>query len=242
MLPVVGEPGAVVATLVTRWPDAPVMSARLSVTAPARVLKVVTPPAAATAALTNAVVANCVVEVPAVAVGAVGVPVKAGLANMAPPTAETSAEVSVTAPVRPFHDVTPAVEAATAAATNAVVASVVLLVPTVWVGAVGLPVKVGEAVGAPPAPVMSAVSSVTAPVRVLKLDTPAVEAATAAVTNAVVATEVSLSPGAGVGAVGLPVKAGLASSAPPAPVMSPEVSVIAPVRPLKLVTAPAATT
>src|SRR5262245_27365859 len=242
MLPVVGEPGAVVATLVTRWPDAPVISASVNVTAPALVLNVVTPPAAAIAALTNAVVASCVVEVPAVAVGAVGVPVSAGLASMAPPTADTSAEVSVTAPVRPFHDETPVVEAAIAAATKAVVANVVLLVPAVWVGAVGLPVKVGEAAGAPPAPVTSAVSNVTAPVLPLKDATPAVAALTALVTKAVVAIEVSLSPGAGVGAVGLPVRAGLASNAPPAPEISPEVSVTAPVRPLKLVTAPAETT
>ena len=53
-----------------------------------------------TAAATNAVVASCEVEVPAPAVGAAGTPVKVGLASIAPPTADTSAASSTTAPVR----------------------------------------------------------------------------------------------------------------------------------------------
>jgi hypothetical protein len=57
-----------------------------------------------TAAVTNAVVAICVVFVPAVAVGAAGTPVKVGEAVGAAP--ETSATASVTAPVRPATDVT----------------------------------------------------------------------------------------------------------------------------------------
>ena len=72
-----------------------------------------------TALFTNAVVASCVVFVPAVAVGAVGTPVKAGDARFA------------------FVDA--------AVVTNAVVASCVVFVPAVAVGALGTPVKVGDA-------------------------------------------------------------------------------------------------
>jgi hypothetical protein len=90
------------------------------------------------------------VFVPAVAVGAVGTPVSAGLAN--------GANVPVT---------------------NAVVAIFVELSPAVGVGAAGVPVKVGDARGARPltvvalagvnpnAVVTSVLLSVTAPVRVL---------------------------------------------------------------------------
>lgn len=58
-----------------------VISAFSSVTAPVLLATDVTPVSrASTAPLTNAVVAICVVLVPAAAVGAVGVPVKSGLA------------------------------------------------------------------------------------------------------------------------------------------------------------------
>ncbi len=70
-------------------------------------------------AATNAVVATWVELVPKDAVGAVGVPVKAGLAKGAKPVA-----------------------------TNAVVANCVVLVPAAAVGALGVPVNVGEAIGA----------------------------------------------------------------------------------------------
>jgi hypothetical protein len=59
------------------------------------------------AAATKAVVAICVVLVPPVAVGAVGVPVRAGEAKGAAP--EMSATARVTAPVRPATEVTGAV-------------------------------------------------------------------------------------------------------------------------------------
>src|SRR6185312_13535034 len=59
------------------------------------------------AACTNAVVAIEVSASPAIGVGAVGLPVKTGEASGAPPAAVTSPEVSVTAPVRVFHEVTP---------------------------------------------------------------------------------------------------------------------------------------
>jgi hypothetical protein len=79
--------------------------------------RVDTPEAAPeTAVSTKAVVANCVVFVPAVAVGAVGVPVRAGEAN-----------------------------GAKLVATKAVVANCVVFVPAVAVGAVGTLVSAGEA-------------------------------------------------------------------------------------------------
>jgi hypothetical protein len=77
--------------------------------------------------------------------------------------------------------------AGTAAVTKAVVASCVVLVPAVAVGAAGVPVKVGEAIGA------------------LRMST--------AVTKAVVASWVVLVPAVAVGAVGVPVRAGEASGA-----------------------------
>ena len=69
------------------------------------------------AVVTKAVVANCVVMVPAIAVGAVGIPVKVGLAKGA------------------FR--------LSAVVTKAVVASCVVFVPAVAVGATGIPVSVG---------------------------------------------------------------------------------------------------
>lgn len=64
------------------------------------------------------------------------------------------------------------------ACTNAVVASCVVFVPGAAVGPAGTPVKVGLASSAPPALVMSAVVSVTAPTRPLKLVMPAAMADT----------------------------------------------------------------
>ena len=105
---------------------------------------------AANAAATNAVVATCVVFVPAVAVGAVGVPVSAGLANGA---LSASAFVMVVAKFASFPKAAANsfsvssvagelfTNAANAAATNAVVASWVVFVPAVAVGAVGVPVS-----------------------------------------------------------------------------------------------------
>src|SRR3954466_9808252 len=120
------------------------------------------------AAVTKAVVASCVVLVPGVAVGAVGVPVNVGDASNAPPAPVTSAEFNVTAPVRVLKETTPLELAIIALVTKAVVASCVVLVPADAVGAAGTPVNVGEASNAPPAPVTSAEFKVTAPVRVLK--------------------------------------------------------------------------
>jgi hypothetical protein len=76
------------------------------------------------------------VLVPAVAVGAAGVPVKVG---------EAIGALRISTAV-----------------TKAVVASWVVLVPAVAVGAVGVPVRAGEAKGA--APETSATAKVTAPV------------------------------------------------------------------------------
>src|SRR5262245_22848602 len=123
-----------------------------------------TTPGGVRAAATKAQVASCVVAVPTAAVGAVGVPVRAGLAS-----------------------------GAKEAATKAVVASCVELVPGAAVGPAGVPVNVGLASNAPPTPVTSAACKVTAPVRVLKLATPTGWAAMALATKAVVAMWVELS-------------------------------------------------
>jgi len=178
------------------------LAGAVSVTAPVLVLKLDTPAVTdATAAWTKAVVASWVVVVPSAAVGAVGAPLNAGPANNAPPAAEmslprswtvparplkvptataaTSAAVRSTAPVRPLKLETPPATAATAALTNAHVASWVELVPGVAVGAIGTPVKAGEANSAPPTLVTSAARRMTAPVRLLKLDTPVVLSVTA---------------------------------------------------------------
>lgn len=137
-------------------------------------MKLATPVVAAlTAVVTNWVVASCVVLVPAVAVGPAGVPVNEGDANGAPPAPVTSAVVRVTAPARVLNDVTPVDIEEIADWTNCVVATCVVFVPPVAVGAAGVPVKVGDAIGAPPTPVTSPIVKLTAPVRVLKDATPA---------------------------------------------------------------------
>jgi hypothetical protein len=91
--------------------------------------------AASTAAFTNAVVATCVVFVPAVAVGAVGVPVSAGEAKGA---------------INAFALSTYAIEALPAKPplTKAVVARIVELSVAIAVGAAGEPVNKGDTVGA----------------------------------------------------------------------------------------------
>ena len=61
-----------------------------------------------TCACTKAVVASCVVLVPAAAIGAAGVPVNVGEAKSAPPAPVTSAPINVTAPVRVLNEVTAA--------------------------------------------------------------------------------------------------------------------------------------
>ena len=102
------------------------------------------------AVLTNAVVANCVVFVPAAAVGAFGVPVNVGEARLAfKPKAELMA-LFCTGLVLDDHTAASTVAAAlsTAVLTKAVVASCVVLVPAAAVGAVGVPVRPGEARGA----------------------------------------------------------------------------------------------
>ena len=90
-----------------------------------------------------------------------------------------SPEFKVMAPVRVLNEETPPGAAASAACTNAQVASWVELVPEVAVGAAGNPVKVGEAISAPPALVMSVPLSVTAPDRLLNEVTPPPAAASA---------------------------------------------------------------
>src|SRR5262245_4389119 len=87
-----------------------------------------------------------------------------------------------------------------AAATNAVVASCAVAVPTVAVGAAGVPVNTGEATSAPPAADRSPLVRLTVPVRPLN------DSTELAVTQAVVASRSELSVGGGVGAVGAPVK------------------------------------
>lgn len=140
------------------------------------------------AVATNAVVAICVVLVPAVAVGATGVPVNDGLFTGAyvPIELMTKAVVAICVVFVPTVAVgavgTP-VNAGDASgaydATNAVVATFVELSPAVGVGAVGVPVNAGDAIGASPATdvafagvnpravVTSELVSVIAPVRVL---------------------------------------------------------------------------
>jgi len=124
-----------------------------------------------------------VVRVPTAAV-----PSMAGVVEDGGNTVVTSALVKATIPVRVLKDATPAVPAATAPATNAVVASLVELSPPVGVGAAGVPVKVGDASGAygasaVPQSVMSECVSVTVPVRVATLCTGAADAAPAEVTK-----------------------------------------------------------
>ena len=114
-----------------------------------------------------------------------------GLASSAPPAPVTSMPASVTAPVRPLKLVTlaagsAAMEDAMVDTTNAVVAMDVSLSPGDGVGALGLPVNVGEASGAPPTDVTSSRLNSTAPVRVLKLITPSAAATTALETNSVI--------------------------------------------------------
>jgi hypothetical protein len=150
-------------------PPAPVTSVNVIVTVPARPFQLVTPPPVANADCTNAVVANCVELVPAMAVGAVGVPDSAGEITGAPPAPVISPVVSVTVPVRPLKDATPATDEAKAPVTNAVVASCVVEVPGAAVGATGTPVNAGDAAGAPPTPVTSARVIVTAPTRPFQL-------------------------------------------------------------------------
>jgi hypothetical protein len=105
---------------------------------------------AGTAAWTNAVVASAVVLLPAVCVtpivpvGREGVPEKVGLTKGAAP--DTSATARTTAPVRPATEVTGA--AGALARTKAVVAICVVFVPSVAVGAVGTPDRLGLAKGA----------------------------------------------------------------------------------------------
>ncbi len=99
-------------------------------------------------AFTNAVVANCVVFVPVGAVGAAGVSVNVGEASGA-----FSANASNTASWLGADVVTPlvmvcATKFAVAVRTNSVVAIWVVFDPAVAVGAVGAPVKAGDAKGA----------------------------------------------------------------------------------------------
>lgn len=104
------------------------------------------------AVVTNAVVASCVVDVPADAVGAAGTPVSAGDASGAfnARLLVTVVEKAASLPnanassLRVFNAAGDAsTSAATSAATNAVDAAWVVLVPTVAVGTVGTPVKSG---------------------------------------------------------------------------------------------------
>jgi hypothetical protein len=90
--------------------------------------------------------------------------------------------------------------------TNAVVATNIELSPYVGVGAFTSPVNVGAAIGA--APVISVTNNVTTPVLPATDNTGADD-----LTNAVVAIFKLTSLSAGVGAVGVPVKTGLANGA-----------------------------
>jgi hypothetical protein len=108
-------------------------------------------------ASTKAVVASCVVLVPAEAVGAVGVPV-----NVGDVTGARVVSLGCTWSSRAYFVDVPTAEmlsmmgaavagegtVGSAFCTKAVVASWVVLVPFVAVGAAGTPVNVGEAVGA----------------------------------------------------------------------------------------------
>ena len=110
-----------------------------------------------TAAVTNAVVAIWVVFVPAAAVGALGVPVNVGDAMFAflaislvtvvakfsslPNAVASSWSVFRASGAAP---ISASIAAATAVATNAVVATWVVLFPWAGVGAIGVPVNVGD--------------------------------------------------------------------------------------------------
>ena len=114
-----------------------------------------------TAAVTNAVVAICVVFVPAAAVGALGVPVNVGDAIFAflaislvtvvakfssfPNAVASSWRVFRASGAAPINA---SIAAATALATNSVFAICVVLSPWVAVGTVGVPVKDGDSSGA----------------------------------------------------------------------------------------------
>ena len=100
--------------------------------------------------MTNAVLAACVVFVPAAAVGTVGVPVSAGLAR----GAFAASAVLMTLFCTGFVDVllnalsTVIFALLTAVVTNAVLAACVVFVPAAAVGTVGVPVSAGLARGA----------------------------------------------------------------------------------------------
>ena len=94
--------------------------------------------------------------------------------------------------------------------TKAVVATLVSLSPVDGVGALGFPVNVGDAKGA-----LSSITSLSS-LSVSRPDAaPLTRAVMAAVTKAVVAMLVSLSPAVGVGAFGVPVNVGEARGALP---------------------------
>ena len=139
-----------------------------------------------TAPVTNAVVASCVVLVPAVAVGAAGVPVSVGLAS-----------------------------GAKLVDTNAVVASCVVLVPPAAVGAAGTPVNVGDASGAYAAklPQLALVPSVVMYFPAFPVCDGSEDDRLVEITNAVVASCVVFVPPAAVGPAGTPVNVGDARAA-----------------------------
>lgn len=105
-------------------------------------------------AKTKAVVAICVVLVPTVAVGAVGVPVSDGDARGALEVSVGCTWSARAATVAVPAEAVPSIEGEVLprdvplASTKAVVAILVLLSPLVGVGAVGVPVSAGEASGA----------------------------------------------------------------------------------------------
>jgi len=172
-------------------------------------------------AATKAVVASCVVLVPTDAVGAVGVPVRAGeavgaLVAMLVLTVvakEGSSPNAAANSLRVFKAAgDESTKLLTAVPTKDVVATRVLLLPADCVGAVGLPVSAGEARGALVATVELVELMDEALVAALEV-TAATPDTIAACVNAVVATCVLLDEVADVGAVGVPVSAGEASGA-----------------------------
>ena len=185
----------------------------------------------AAAPIAKAVVASWVVLVPAAAVGAVGAPVRAGLASGAAP--DMSATARVTAPVLPATLAT-VLACAPAWTELSLSLSAALMNPAADVLAspgMGWQWSARAAVIADPAAAVDPTVCADG-ASLVRMVAPAAERA--ADTNAVVAIWVVLVPADAVGAVGAPVRAGLASGA--APEMSPTARVTAPVLPATLLT------
>jgi hypothetical protein len=149
-------------------PPTDIISSIVKTIAPVLVLNDVTPSGRIEIAVsTYAVVANIVLLDNGVCVGAEGVPVNVGLANIAPPTLVISDVCNVIIPVRALNDDTPATLPNIAFCTYAVVAILVELSDVSGVVEEGVPEKVGLDNNAKPNEETSDCCNVTDPVLVL---------------------------------------------------------------------------